>query len=526
MASRETAKMVKPFTICLSLLPVLFGLGVIFHAGTSMAGSTFDPDSIIFARIEPVNREDLRALTAMGVDIDSRHGDGIYVYLAKELLPAVESAGYDIIILPLPGDPHLRSTTGYRTYEEMTAQLALFAKTHGNIARICSIGKSVGRRDLWVMKITDAPDVEEDEPEVSYIAAMHGDEPVGMELCMNLIEYLGEKYSAGDPEITHLINETEIWILPLMNPDGYVIKSRYNAGGYNLNREFPDRVTDPVNTVEGRPAEVVNVMNWVAGERPVLSANFHTGTLVVNYPYDSDPDENSIYSATCDDELFREISLTYSRRNEAMFDSHWFENGIVNGVAWYTINGGMQDWHYVWQGCHAVTIEVSDDKWPPSEELPALWEDNREAMLAFIQWGVKGIRGIVTDFQTGLPLPATIRVVGNDHDVYTDPDVGDYHRLLLPGAYDLICSAQGYLPRTRSHVAVTDGDAVQADFYLIPLEMVDVNADGAFGLADAILVLQLISNSPAASLARWPDVNGDGRTGLAEVVFMLREWGG
>ena len=507
------------------LLPVFILLPVVFQAGVSLAAPAFDPDTVIYAIIDGVDREDLMILTDMGVDIDSVHGSIIHVYLKEGLLPVVQSAGYEVTILPLPGDGYLRTTSEYRTYDNLTAELDQFAQDHADIARLYSIGKSVNQKELWVMKITDNPDVEEDEPEVSLIASMHGDEPVGMELCMNLIQYLGEEYDANDPdsEVTKIINETEVWILPLMNPDGYVSETRNNASGYNLNREFPDRVADPNNTTVERPPEVAHVMNWVFANRPVLSANFHTGALVVNYPYDSDFDDKAAYSATDDDALFREISLTYSRRNDPMYESQWFENGIVNGVEWYTIYGGMQDWYYVWQGCHHVTIEVSDVKWPDSGVLPDLWEDNRQAMLDFIKWGQKGARGIVTDFATGLPLSATVTVAGNDHPVYTDPDAGDYHRLLLPGTYDLTCFAKGYLLQTRSAVAISDADAARIDFSLIPLGM-DVNADGEFNLADAILVLQIINNISSPTQVRFPDINGDGKTGLAEVIFMLRAY--
>jgi hypothetical protein len=503
------------------LLPVFILLPVVFHAGIPLAAPAFDPDSVIFARIDNVDRDGLRILTDMGVDIDSVFGGSANVYLKEGLLSAVQAAGYEVAVLPLPADGRLRTTSGYRTYDSLTAELALFAQDHANIARHFSIGKSVNGNDLWVMKITDNPDVDEDEPEVSLIAAMHGDEPVGMELCMNLIQYLGEKYDEKDPEVTQIINETEVWILPLMNPDGYLLASRYNASGYNLNREFPDRVVDPNNTPAERPPEVAHVMNWVSGEQSVLSANFHTGALVVNYPYDSDPDENKTYSATDDDALFRELSLTYSHLNPPMYASSWFENGIVNGVQWYTVYGGMQDWHYVWQGCHHVTIEVSDDKWPDFDKLPGLWEDNRQAMLAYIEWGQKGARGIVTDIVTGLPLSAIVTVAGNDHPVYTDPDVGDYHRLLLPGTYDLTCSAEGYLSKARSAVDILDGDAVRVDFFLVPLDL-DVNADGEFNLADAILVLKLINNISSPLQLRFPDTNGNEKTGLEEVIFMLR----
>lgn len=54
-----------------------------------------------------------------------------------------------------------------------------------------------------------------------------------------------------------------------------------------------------------------------------------------------------------------------------------FSRGITNGAAWYPLTGGMQDYNYVWYGCMEVTLELSCCKYPPNQELPKYWEDNK-----------------------------------------------------------------------------------------------------------------------------------------------------
>lgn len=71
-----------------------------------------------------------------------------------------------------------------------------------------------------------------------------------------------------------------------MNPDGFELGTRNNANNVDLNRDFPDRFRDPVNTIAGRQPEVAAVMEWTAAYRFIMSANLHGGALVANYPYD------------------------------------------------------------------------------------------------------------------------------------------------------------------------------------------------------------------------------------------------
>src|ERR1019366_6293612 len=165
------------------------------------------------------------------------------------------------------------------------------------------------------------------------------------------------------------------------------------------------------------------------------------------------------------------MSLTYSSNNVPMWNSPYFANGIVNGAAWYAISGGMQDWNYRYAGCFDVTIEISESQWPyPSaSEIPVYWSQNQESMLAYMEWVLKGIRGVMSDAQTGQPVAGAVRVEGYPHLVLSDPAAGDYHRLLLPGTYTMWFTAPGYMPQRISNVAVGSGNATRLDVQLQPV---------------------------------------------------------
>lgn len=355
----------------------------------------------------------------------------------------------------------------YRTYSQIGTFMQGVANDHPGIARLHDLGLSEQGRHLWALQITDNPDIEEDEPEFRYISTMHGDEWVGNEMCLYLIDHLTDNYGS-DPTVTDLVDEIDIWIVPLMNPDGYVNTRRENANWVDLNRDFPDPYTSPNNTTAGRAAETAVIMNWSFASSFTLSANIHTGALVANYPFDNNPSGSSVYTASPDDDMFIWISEEYSQHNSPMWNSGSFYHGITNGADWYAIDGGMQDWNYVYMGANEVTLELSDTKIPSASQIPTYWNQNRDSMLAYMATSLVGVRGVVTDASSGLPLDATVTVVGRDHEIYTDPDAGDYHRMLLPGTYDLLFETDGYDSLTVSGVVVSSGDATRLDVALDP----------------------------------------------------------
>jgi hypothetical protein len=431
------------------------------------------PGPVYVLNVTAPDQASLRALVDSGYDVSSVHGLTATIYATGAERKRLLATGWPVTEIDRAAD--IEKTLGvYHTYASLTTELETYAALHPDICRLESLGKSYQNHDLWAMLITDNPDADEDEPECKYIGSIHGGtEPVGMELCLYLIDLLLGQYGT-DERITDLVDGTALWIVPLMNPDGLAANSRENAQGYDLNRKFPNYPDDFTGTifntpldVAGYPPEVVRIMNWTARESFTLAANFHTGALVVNYPYDYEPGIPSGQPALSpDDALYQEISRAYSALNGPMRSNPEFEDGIVNGSAWYSITGGMQDWDYRYAGCNHVTIELSDTFRPDASLLAQLWDDNRESMLAYLESAQIGIRGIVTDAATGAPVYAQALIEGNSQPVFTDPDAGDYHRMLLPGTYTVVVSAPGYQTRRIENVAVGEGAAAVVDVEL------------------------------------------------------------
>ncbi|XP_078080962.1 carboxypeptidase D-like [Mustelus asterias] len=367
----------------------------------------------------------------------------------------------------------------HHNYADMEILLRKYTTDYPAITHLHTVGKSVQQRNLYVMEISDNPGIHEmGEPEFKYIGNMHGNEVVGRELLLNLIEYLCSNFGT-DPEVTSLVNKTRIHIMPSMNPDGYEMATegdmsgvvgRNNSNNFDLNRNFPDqffKIRDP------RQPETLAVMDWMQKIPFVLSANLHGGSLVVNYPYDDDKEGIILYSKSPDDAIFKQLALSFAKENSPMFEGHpckdiypeeYFPQGITNGAHWYNVPGGMQDWNYLHTNCFEVTIELGCVKFPFAKDLPKYWKQNKRSLLQFIRQVHKGVKGFILDATNRKAIyNATIIVAEVNHPVRSAKD-GDYWRLLVPGVYKITASAPGYIPMTRNVTVVEE--AVEVNFTL------------------------------------------------------------
>jgi len=283
---------------------------------------------------------------------------------------------------------------------------------------------------------------------------MHGDETVGREILIRFIHYLCSNYNRTSEEgvrVTKLIDSTDIYIIPSMNPDGFEYGRRANGAFKDLNRNFPDLRFPGRETQGGHgpEPETVAIMEWSQQHHFVLSANFHGGALVANYPYDGNNQRgNGIIEKTPDHTRFQQLASIYANAHTSMHRSAEFTGGITNGAQWYTLYGGMQDWNYEALGCMEVTLEVSNTKYPQVDSLNSYWSENLPAMLAYLEQVHTGLVGTVEDKQ-GQPLSAHISVAGNARKVSTNPKHGDYYRLLATGTYNVTAISDGYRSQTR-----------------------------------------------------------------------------
>jgi len=308
--------------------------------------------------------------------IDHVKADGFELYGPKGLEQFLKQ---NKIAYSLLGSVSIESKVGYPTPEQIEKELKTIAEKYPQLTKLYSIGKSVKKRDLWVLKLSKNAKVEDKRPEFKYVANMHGDEIVGREMMMKFIKDCTENYGK-DPEITNLLDKFQIHVLVSMNPDGAAAGTRANASWVDLNRDFPDFSTsDNQDTAANRAPETQAVMKWQSEHKFRLSANFHGGAEVVNYPWDT------VAEKFQEEELIKDLSLEYAHKAPYIGASTAFENGITNGYAWYEVNGGMQDWSIYYKKDFQVTIELSNTKWPEYSKIDYYYEQNRPALIQLVQ---------------------------------------------------------------------------------------------------------------------------------------------
>ncbi|RVE56874.1 hypothetical protein OJAV_G00210610 [Oryzias javanicus] len=395
-------------------------------------------------------------------------------------------------------DPLSKDDLDFRhhSYMEMRKLMKSVREECPNITRIYTIGRSYMGLKLYVMEFSDNPGKHElGEPEFRYVAGMHGNEALGRELLLNLMQFLCKEFLKGNQRVVRLVTETRIHLLPSMNPDGYEVAyekgselagwadGRYNFEGIDLNHNFPDlnnimwdaqeKAADaskvpnhyiPIPEYYTREDATVApetraVINWMQDIPFVLSANLHGGELVVTYPFDCTrdwaPQENT---PTADDTFFRWLASVYASthlvlsnpdRRVCHYEDFQTHNNIINGGAWHTVPGSMNDFSYLHTNCLEVTVELSCDKFPHASELPAEWENNKESLLVYMEQIHRGIKGVVRDKVSKQGIAdAIIKVEGHDHDVRSAAD-GDFWRLLNPGEYKVVVWAKDYFPSMR-----------------------------------------------------------------------------
>ncbi len=408
----------------------------------------------------------------------------------------------------------------YPTYDQYDTMMHQFVSKYPEICRIDTFGYSEKGRLLLALKISDNVAIEEIEPRFLYTSTIHGDELSGYIHMLRLADFLLKEYE-NVGEVTSLVNDVEIWINPIFNPDGAYGNnnlnledaSRENSLGYDLNRNFPEASNGDLDDLAGRQTETKYMMQFMREHKFNLSANIHSGAEVVNYPWDNGPNDRtkSNYEKHPDDDWFSFISREYADVAHDVNPDYMnlFTDGITNGSDWYRIEGGRQDYATFYLQGRELTLELSNYFNEPSESLETFWTYNKWSLFNLISQARYGIHGTVICSELFDPIEARITVMNYDSSyarietapgeynwlrsdtlnmeeysgaeergswLTSDPETGAFFRYLKEGSYDLIASADGYFNDTLRDVSIIDYQTTFLTFELDRL-VANVNTD-------------------------------------------------
>lgn len=297
---------------------------------------------------------------------------------------------------PVPINFSLGSMGGFFTYQEVLDHLDTMHSKYPNLitqrAPIDTFLTHENRPIYW-LKISDNPQNNESEPEVFYNAIHHAREPAGLSQLIFYMYYLLENYDS-DPDIKALVDNTEMYFVPVINPDGYIHnhntnpngggmwrKNRRNLGngvyGVDLNRNYSYQWggqgasnTPSSDTYRGASAfsepETQAVKYFCEQHDFKFALNYHTYSNLLLYPFGYDynqftPDHNYFLASS---------ELLVSENNYA--------NIISSDL--YPASGVSDDWMYgdvsTKNKIISFTPEVGSAFWPAQNEIIGLCKEN------------------------------------------------------------------------------------------------------------------------------------------------------
>ncbi|MBM4130209.1 hypothetical protein FJ250_04165 [bacterium] len=290
----------------------------------------------------------------------------------------------------------------YHTFSENVAFMDSLRLQYPHvISAKWSIGTTYQGRSIWAYRLSDNPDVDETEPEVLIDGTHHAREIMAAEFPIMFAKYLCERYDT-DPAIRWLVDNRELYLIPVVNPDGFVYNETTNpdgggmwrknrspqAGGQfgvDLNRNYPkfwgydDVGSSPTPssiTYRGPSAaselETQAMINFVNGRQIITHDSVHTYSGMTLYPW------GYVDAPTPHQTTFLYIAQKMTAHNN-------YEHGRPGAIL-YSVNGGTFDTMYGTTTFHPAIFSVSNEIgsygfWPPEANRAIEFQENLEAHL-------------------------------------------------------------------------------------------------------------------------------------------------
>lgn len=347
-------------------------------------------------------------------------GEYVDVLVSKDTLDQLAEKGISYTIQSTLSDETDSSIVeSYPTFDEIEQYLQTIASTYTDITRLFSIGKSWEERDIWCLEISDNPGTTEEEPEVLFMGLHHAREWPTVSITLSIIEKLVTSYDIIT-DLTEIVNQTRIFIIPCVNPDGYYYdhdvhqgdkwwrKNRhyfpdFNLYGVDLNRNYGGSCNGNPQSMWGTigithhpqsavycgtdpfsEPEIQHIKEFFLNHSLDASISWHTFGELVMWPWGYSTEEQ----APDHEELSRigtKIAHSISKMDEAGLYVPTQSSGL------YPTTGDTTDWfygysHYVLGRPHfSFTIEACEDFHPDEYYLEQVCHENVEGALVLLE---------------------------------------------------------------------------------------------------------------------------------------------
>lgn len=313
----------------------------------------------------------------------------------------------------------------YHTYEQVGAELADLAERFPNLCERVSLGQTFEGREVWALRISKNANTENssDRTGIVITGCHHAREWMSMEAPLHVAHQLVEGYET-DEAMRNRVDNSEIWVVPLVNPDGYEYsrttdnwwrKNRRPASnihcgpdhgrmgmGVDLNRNYHDGIPghgwvyrdagdDPCSTRDdGRATsdnpdsdtyrgpygasemEVRHLLDLELGRGNVKGILDHHGYgQMILYPWGNKHDQVENVQA------YREVGQAM---NDALQDETY---RLMQSIELYPTTGGSHDIHHI-NGIMSFTLEIGQSFQPSRSEIEPIRNRVARANMEFI----------------------------------------------------------------------------------------------------------------------------------------------
>jgi hypothetical protein len=348
-----------------------------------------------------------------------------------------------------------------------------------HLAHAYQIGQSTSwMQPIWGIRVSSSPEIDKDAPAVLFTGIHHAREPIGAYLCKAILEELLTNYGKS-ARYTRLLDSLEIWLVPIVNPDGYeyIIQNQLQFPWWrkNLRDNNDDGLFDPlVDGVDlnrnydfnweeggdGNPAswffrgssafsenEIQALRDLALRENFVMGVSYHSYGESVLYPWGN-------FHRAPDQELIVDIAQRCAGQIGRLSGGGSYNVLPLNGRV-----GQSSIWMYGELGTIDFIIETGEEYFAAPEDIPRIVKENVRGALFLMERALcGGVTGHVRDRQTGKPIAAEIHVNGCDAAYVkcrrADAARGRFDRLLFPGNYTLEIRAPGYQTETITGVQI------------------------------------------------------------------------